>query len=162
MKPVTSRQAGFRKFLGILLLALGALGTGSLLMKEIPLALFGRHTTGLVTRVEIITTSTGSKWVHGRRESRSRSTTQMDLVYSTKEGQPLTVRTTATFRTEAKVGDHHPMVYLPWQPGNAKIYSAKQLWLPMAVGTIFSTACLLGGRRLLRDAPTLAVKRAPS
>lgn len=131
MRTETTKQTRFRIFLGIVLLALGLLGTVSLLMKEISLALFGEHSSGTVQKVEVITTSTSSRWVDGRRQSRSGSSTIMHIAFTTKAGEPFGIKTTATFRTEAKAGDQHPMIYLPWRPQTAKIYSAKQLWLPM-------------------------------
>lgn len=33
------------------------------------------------------------------------------------------------------------MIYLPSHPEKAKIYSARQLWLPMSIGTIFTAVC---------------------
>jgi hypothetical protein len=59
------------------------------------------------------------------------------------------VKTLATFNTEAKEGDQHPMIYLPSKPETAKIYSAKQLWLPMGVGIVFVSVCLALGLRCM-------------
>lgn len=145
----------FRKLLGLGLIALGLLGATSLAMKEIPLALFGEHTQGTVKKVEVIQTSTASNWVHTGRNtrksvSRGGESTFMDIDFTTKTGQPHEVRTLATFHTVAKVGDQHPMVYLPWQPERAKIYSAKQLWMPLCVGTLFSIVCFSLGLFLFR------------
>ena len=160
-----SQAAIFRKLLGVGLLALALLGATSLFIKEVPLALFGEHATGLVKKVEVIQTSTASRWVRngsgGRRaESRGGTSTLMNIEFTTKAGKVVEIRTTATFRTEAKVGDSHPMLYLPWNPENAKIYSAKQLWLPMCVGFIFVGVCSFSGMRLLRvKQPSLATGR---
>jgi hypothetical protein len=140
----------FRKLLGLGLVALGLLGATSLCMKEIPLALFGERSTGTVKKVEVIQTSTATKWESNgsgskRAVSRGGYTTIMHMAFTTKEGKPLEIKTTATFNTEAKVGDQHPMIYLRSKPETAKIYSAKQLWLPMIVGIIFSSVCLILG-----------------
>ena len=55
MNPTLKRTIGF------VLLALGITGVISLCMKEFPLALFGERSTGVVKRVEKVTTSTGSE-----------------------------------------------------------------------------------------------------
>lgn len=150
-----SRAPLFRTLLGLSLLALALLGATSLCLKEIPLALFGEHASGIVTKVEIIQTSTSSD--SGRRGSgfpttvrRGGESTFMHIDFTTKEGKPVSIKTTATFHTEAKVGDKHPILYLPSNPENAKIYSAKQLWLPMGVGFVFVSVCSYFGMRLLR------------
>ena len=153
MKPQTRQQSIFRKAIGMGLISLSLVGICSLSLKEIPLALFGEHTTGVVKQVEVIQTSTASKRRYGRTESRSGHTTIMHLTFNTKEGKPMQSKSTATFHTEAKVGHTHPMIYLPSHPERAQIYSAKQLWLPMTVGVIFSTVTLLLGLRCLRDQP---------
>ncbi|MCB1208131.1 MAG: hypothetical protein KDK97_02330 [Verrucomicrobiales bacterium] len=141
-----SQALVFRKILGIGLLALALLGAVSLAMKDVPLALFGVHTTGIVKKVEVIQTSTSSKWERDgfgpkKAVSRSSHTTLMHMGFTTKEGREMLVKTTATFNTEAKVGDEHPMIYLSSKPETAKIYSAKQLWLPMGIGFIFVMVC---------------------
>lgn len=140
----------FRRVLGAGLIALGLLGAVSLLMKEIPLALFGERSTGIVKKVEKITTSTSSKWVQsgtGAKQANSRGgeSTFMHIAFLTKAGQPIEIKTLATFNTKAKVGDKHLMLYLPSKPENAKIYSAKQLWLPLCVGLIFTSVCSVLG-----------------
>ena len=150
-----SQAAIFRKLLGVALLALALLGATSLSMKEIPLALFGEYANGIVRKVEIIQTSTASKWVGSgsgkRAESRGGQITLMHIRFTTRTGAAVEIKTTATFRTEAKVGDTHPMLYLASNPENAKIYSAKQLWLPMCVGFVFVAICSFLGMRLLRS-----------
>lgn len=150
-----SQPAIFRKLLGLGLLALALLGSTSLCLKEIPLALFGEHASGVVKNVEVIQTSTTSKWEHNgsgsqKAVSRGGSRTLMSIEFTPKDGKPVGIKTTATFHTEAKVGDTHPMLYLPSNPENAKIYSAKQLWLPMVVGFVFVSVCSYLGMRLIR------------
>jgi hypothetical protein len=145
----------FKKLIGFGLIALALLGATSLGMKEIPLALFGERALGTVKKVEEITTSSDTKWekrgFDGKKRAVNRSSdlTFMYVDFTTKEGKPMEVKTLATFHTEAKVGDTHPMIYLPWSPERAKIYSAKQLWLPMIVGLGFVTVTLLVGVRCL-------------
>jgi hypothetical protein len=152
MKPIH-----FRRAIGVGLIALALLGVTSLVMKEYRLALFGERATGVVTKVEKITTGTGFDGTNrnGRRVGARHGgeSTFMYLDLTSREGKTLNVKTLATFNTEAKVGDSHPMIYLPTKPENAKIYSAKQLWLPMCVGTVFSAACFFGGLRLLKPKP---------
>lgn len=155
MTSPSSQASIFRKLIGLGLIALGLLGATSLAMKEIPLALFGEHTQGTVKKVEVIQTSTASKWVNvngtsKRAVSRGGDSTFMYIDFTTREGKPHEVKTLATFNTEAKVGDQHPMVYLPSHPERAKIYSAKQLWLPLCVGTVFSVVCFSLGLFLIR------------
>lgn len=155
----------FWKIVSIGLLALALLGFSSLIKKEYRLAIFGEKSTGIVKKVETITTSTDSKWVQRGNTRvaipRGGDLTFMTIGFMTKAGNPVQVETLATFNTVAKEGDSHPMIYLPATPENAKIYSAKQLWLPMCVGTIFSTVCLALGIWLVRKpAPTAPVRLA--
>lgn len=174
MRFNASQAVIFRKLLGLGLLALALLGATSLCRKEIPLALFGEHAIGMVKKVEVIQTSTASKWERNgfgsqKAVSRGGESTLMSISFTTKEGKPVDIRTTATFHTEAKVGDTHAMVYLPSNPENAKIYSAKQLWLPMSVGFVFVGVCSYLGMRLLRPgkasvrsgSPDVAEQRLP-
>ncbi len=153
MKTAARQQTIFRRIIGTCLIALALVGITALCLKEIPLAFLGEHATGFVKQVEVIQTSTASKWRYGQPESRSGSTTIMHLVHTTKEGKPIESKHTATFHTEAKVGDEHELIYLPWHPQRAMIYSAKQLWLPMTTGVIFSSLCLLLGLRCFGPKP---------
>ena len=157
----------FWKVIGAILLALAGLGVTSLALKEYRLALVGEQTTGIVQKVEKITTSSDSKWItrNGVQISvpRGGESTFMHIAFTTKEGKSVEIETLATFHTQAKEGDTHPMIYLPAHPENAKIYSAKQLWLPMCVGSVFSLGCFFLGLWLLRRSrglraaePTLA------
>ena len=149
MKPIHLRRA-----IGIVLLALALVGVTSLIMKEYRLALFGERATGVVNRVEKITTSSGSSGtIKGGQRVGVRHGSELTFMYidfTTKEGRALQVKTLATFNTEAKAGDSHPMIYLPTKPETAKIYSARQLWLPLCVGSVFSVVCFFGGLLLLR------------
>lgn len=154
----------FRRFIGLALLGLALLGATSLAMKEIPLALFGVHTTGTVKKVEVIQTSSSSQWVRVNGSSkkaikRGGDSTFLHIDFTTQTGEPHQIETLATFNTVAKVGDQHPMVYLPSHPERAKIYSAKQLWLPLCVGSVFTLVCLLLGIFLIRSRPTEALAR---
>ena len=164
MKFNESQALIFRKLLGVALFALALLGASSLFMKEVPLALFGEHATGTVKKVEVIQTSTASKWVRSgsggqRAESRGGFSTLMYIDFSTNAGKAVQIITTATFHTEAKVGDKHPMIYLSSNPENAKLYSAKQLWLPMCVGFSFVGVCSFLGLRLLRSKSAASSKK---
>jgi hypothetical protein len=153
-----SQSRIFRKLIGLGLIALALLGATSLSTKEVPLALFGERSTGVVKKVEVIQTSTKTKWEKkgfGPKKaiSRGSDSTFMHLGFKTKDGLPVEVKTLATFNTEARVGDEHPLIYLPSNPEKAKIYSAKQLWLPMCVGFTFSGLCLMIGLFLIRPSP---------
>jgi hypothetical protein len=155
MSNSSAKSFPFKKLIGIGLIALALVGAVSLCVKEIPLALFGERAAGVVKRVEKIRTSTDSKWekkgFSSTKESVDRGTelTFMYIGFTTKEGKLMEVKTLATFNTEAKEGDTHPMVYLSSNPDRAKIYSAKQLWMPMIVGLGFVTVTLLVGVRCL-------------
>lgn len=143
-----------KRTIGFILLALALTGVISLSVKEYPLALFGERSEGVVSKVEQVTTSSGSEgyYRNGKRHGFKRGSdlTFMYIDFTTSDGQARQVKTLATFHTAAAVGDTHPMIYLPAQPETAKIYSARQLWLPMTVGTVFSIGCSWGGLRLLR------------
>jgi len=106
-----------------------------------------------VRKVEEITTSTSSKWEYrnGQRQAVSRAAPSyfMTLAFTTKDGKPVEVRTLATFNTEAAVGDEHPLLYMPSHPENAKISTARQLWLPMLVGILFTIGCIRLGLWLI-------------
>jgi hypothetical protein len=159
MNTSNAKSFPLKKLIGIGLIALALVGATSLCMKEVPLALFGERAPGVVKRVEKIRTSTNSKWekkgFSSTKESVDRGTelTFMHIGFTTKEGKPMEVKTLATFNTEAKEGDSHPMVYLASNPDRAKIYSAKQLWLPMCVGFGFVTVALFLGVRCLSSQP---------
>jgi hypothetical protein len=159
MSASNAKSFPFKKLIGIGLIALALVGAVSLCMKEIPLVLFGERAAGVVKRVETIRTSTDSKWekkgFSSTKESVDRGTelTFMYIGFTTKAGKPMEVKTLATFNTEAKEGDSHPMVYLASNPERAKIYSAKQLWLPMCVGFVFVTVALLLGFRCMSSKP---------
>lgn len=144
----------FKSIIGIALLAVGSIGVVSLCTKELPLALLGQHSIGRVKRVEIVRSSTGSAGTfrNGTRVGKKLGSnlTYMHLAFTTQDGRAMEVKTLATFNTEAKEGDEHPLIYLPSKPETAKIYSAKQLWLPMGVGIVFSTLFLTGGWFLVR------------
>lgn len=149
-----------RLVIGLTLLALGGLGAWSLATKEFRLAVFGERGTGVVNRVEVITTSTQSKWDSNmsgpkrRRESSSSQSTFLHMTVTTTDGKSVNTKTLATFNTESKVGDQHPVIYLPSKPELAKIYSARQLWLPACIGLVFTSFCLIVGFLLMprRDA----------
>lgn len=74
----------------------------ALATKEIPLAFFGERSTGTVKQVEVIQTSTSSKWEQkgfGPKQAVSRGgqSTFMHIAFTTKEGQPVEIKTLATF-----------------------------------------------------------------
>ena len=143
-----------KRIIGIVLLLLAVTGVVSLSLKEYRLALFGERGTGVVTKVETVTTSTASDgyYRNGRLRGKKYGSdlTFLHLDFATPDGREQHVKTLATFNTAARVGDAQPVIYLPSQPENAKIYSARQLWLPMVVGTVFSAGCALGGLKLVR------------
>lgn len=146
----------FVRLLGAGLLALALVGTVSLAMKELPLALLGERAMGVVSRVEVVQTSSGTrgqKDSFGRRRSESRggSNTFMHIDFTTRAGEHRVIRTLATFNTEARAGDNFPMIYLPSRPETAKVYSARQLWLPMGIGLLVISVSTFLGLRFVRS-----------
>lgn len=140
--------------IAFVLIALGLLGGVSLFKKEGRLVIFGERATGTVRQVEEITASTQATW---GRDNKGRShiikksgpSHLLHMTFTATDGREIEFTTLATFNTETKPGDTHPLVYLPSDPQVAKIASARQLWLPMSVGTIFTALCLGIGIRLL-------------
>lgn len=148
---VQAMHPTLRRIVAITLLALSGLGVYSLSTKEIPLVLFGQSGTGIVNQVEVITHSGKSRWTgNDRRDSGYSHTTILHLTVTTKDGKKTETKTHATFNTETRVGDEHPVIYLPSNPTVAKIYNARQFWLPLCVAVTFTTLCFLGGARLLQ------------
>jgi hypothetical protein len=148
------KRSPLRLAIAIVLVALGLLGGVSVLMKEGRLLVFGERATGTVREVEEITTSTQATWgrdIKGRSHivKRSGPAHLVHLTFVTQDGRNIEFATRATFSTETKPGDTHPLIYLPSSPQLAKIASAKQLWLPMCVGMIFTAVCLGAGVCLL-------------
>jgi hypothetical protein len=94
--------------------------------------------------------------------NRGSELTFMQIAFNTKEGKPMQIETLATFNTPAKVGDEHPLVYLAAHPENARIYSAKQLWLPMCVGFVFVAVCAFLGLRCLSSKPFFPTPGRPT
>ena len=163
-----SRTSPLPRVLGLALLALGVLGSLSLSMKEIPLAVFGKKATGRVHQVEVVDNKGRSKWltkngVKQHKYGASEPSYIMHISFATLAGRTVEMETLSTFHTVARVGDEHPMIYLPWQPENAKIYSARQLWLPLTVGVFFTSLCLVVGGCLVRGwKPRKSGRRGPA
>lgn len=142
------------RFFGWLMLVAGLLFFTALISKEGRLIVFGRKATATVEKVTRIQKNNGElvRNSSGRVVSRREASVShiMHLTYLTQEGVKAQFDTAATFNTEAKVGDVHPIVYLASNPARAKIATARQLWLPAMVGLIVSTGCLGIGLFLLR------------
>lgn len=145
-----------RRIISWFMLAFAVLGIYSLSIKEYRLALVGVRGTGVVDKVEVITTSTtstinaNSSNPNKRRVRHGSQSTILHMTVTTQEGKTSQIKTHATFNTEAKVGDRFEMIYLPSKPDVAKIYNARQFWLPMMIGTIVTAFCLVVGLLFVR------------
>lgn len=138
------------------MLAFAVLGICSLSSKEYRLAIFGVRGTGVVDKVEVITTSStttinaNSADPSKRRIRHGSQSTILHMTVTTQEGKTTQIKTHATFNTEAKAGDRFEMIYLPAKPDVAKICNARQFWLPMMIGTIVTGFCLMVGLLFVR------------
>ena len=145
-----------RRVIGWGLVLLGVLGVCSLTMKQGRLLLFGERATATVKSLEV-TTSTkllSKHDSHGQLRTgdrrRTSTSTHILLTYTTKEGLAAECETRALMGTVTKEGDLHPILYLRSDPRTACIVSARQLWMPMLMGTLFSGFALLFGLLSLR------------
>ena len=150
--PLAKNRGCFR-FVSWALLLFGILCLGRLVW-DLRLAVTGSIADGAITKITMRTSYGGSSGRRRDGESEesyrkrtNRASTSYDLLvrFTPQGGEPRDFQTVATFGHDAKVGDAVKVIYLPGDPGSAEIYSAKQVWLPMAVGFIVTTLCLGGG-----------------
>ena len=139
------------------LLAFAVLGLGRVVW-DLRLGMMGVIADGIVTQIEIKHTSGGAvmrragelESDYQSRRRRKESTTQYATVrFTPAGGEPRDFKTVCTFGRELKKGDAVKVIHLASDPGVAEIYSAKQLWLPIGVGTVVSLLCGGGGWLLL-------------
>lgn len=157
MSSAPRKNSGFLLF-GIILLVAGVFFLGAVIWNQGRLALFGKRADGVVQEI-IETTQTsaasrreGESLQSYRERSRRKSTRYTLRVQFVPEGgAPAEFSTTSTFGHDIMEGGKVRVVYLPGDPAGAEIDSAKQLWLPMAVGFVVSAVCLGGGTVLLRQ-----------
>lgn len=155
MSSAPRKKSGSLIF-GIILLAAGIFFLGAVIWNQGRLALFGKRADGVVREI-IETTHTsatsrreGESLQSYRERSRRKSTRYTLRVQFVPEGgTPAEFSTTSTFGHDIAEGGKVRVVYLPGNPAGAEIDSAKQLWLPMAVGLTVSAVCLGGGVFLL-------------
>ncbi|MCB1233229.1 MAG: DUF3592 domain-containing protein [Verrucomicrobiae bacterium] len=135
---------------GILLIA-GLFFLGALIWNQGRLAVFGKITEGVVTEVTTRVSYGSSPRKAGEsmeslsQRSAPAVTHDLHLRFTPENGEPVDIVTVSTFGHSLKEGDGVKLIYLPGDPAHAEIYSARQLWLPMIVGSIVSTLCLWGG-----------------
>ena len=142
-----SPSRGVVLFFGWSLLLLTVLFLGRLVL-DARLAAFGVIADGAVTKIEMNTTYGGSSSRRtsgsGYRRGKSDASTSYHATvrFAPAGEEPRDFKTVSTFGHELKVGDAVKVIHLPWNPGAAEIYSAKQLWLPLGVGV---TVTLISG-----------------
>jgi hypothetical protein len=159
MNPKSQKMS---RFFGWLLLTAGVFFFTVLIAKEGRLIVFGKKATAQVQSVKKVQKNNGEVKRNNRGTVVSRRGPSishvMHLTYKTQDGADAAFDTSATFNTEARVGDVHPIVYLPSDPSKAKIATMRQLWLPATVGLTVSLTCLAVGWFLLRlsSLPSLA------
>ncbi|MCB1094703.1 MAG: DUF3592 domain-containing protein [Verrucomicrobiae bacterium] len=141
---------------GFIFLAAGLFFLGATLLGEARLAVFGEKTEGVVTKV----TSRVSYSSSPRKKGESHASYQdrsgpsvtyvLSVAFTTAHGSPEAFDTVSTWGHEMKEGDTVEVVYLPKHPATAEIYSARQLWLPLAVGSVVTLTTLGIGGMLIR------------
>jgi hypothetical protein len=158
MNKGLSQNRGCMGFAGWALLIGGLLFLTSA-VNQTRLPLFGKKTEGVITKIEEKTSYSNVSRRDGEsRESyreRSRrqgtSTSYFCLVRYTPEGaEPVEFKTRSTFGHDSKEGDAVPVIYLPSNPMNAEINTAKQVWMPLAIGYNVSLVCIGLGWFLLK------------
>jgi len=146
----------FGLFIGIALMVMNGLMLANLIWKDVRLAVFGKHATAEVIKINESTSTErvrkrdSSGRLRDTDETRTSTSHRMELAFKTEDGQPILFETLATFNTVTKVGEKHPVVYMASDPMRAEINSAKQLWLLMLIGFTFSVLFLGGGYLLTR------------
>lgn len=145
------------RFFGILLVAAGVFFLGAVLRNPGRLVAWGARTQGEVVEVTEKSSSSATSRREGEsrqayRERRQRKSTRyfLRVRFTAADGVPAEFTTTSTFGHVLKTGDAVGVVYLPGDPSEAEIDSSRQLWLPLATGTLLGSACLAGGVLLLR------------
>ena len=137
--------------LGWAFLLFGLLGMFSVVTKDMRVAVFGHKASATVEKVTERHSSSSRISGDGKTRTNTSSVSRMmHLRFQTTDGKPANFETTSTFNTEAKVGDTHPILYLPGDTTRAEINTLRQLWLPMFVGTSVSCVCLGIGYLVLR------------
>jgi hypothetical protein len=143
--------------LGWTLIVFGLFFLAVVVFKDAPLALFGRIAEGEIIRITERTSSDHSPRRRGESRASYRARTRkggvshvLTLRYAPAGEAARDIETLATWGFSEKVGDRVQVIYLPDEPDDAEIYSAKQLWLPLATGCTVTTLCLVGGGFIVR------------
>lgn len=154
---------GLRRFFGVMLLLFGLLGIFSLVSKEGRLLVSGKRAEGVVEKViEKVSRSTSTNtydYAKGKYVQKGGGVTyDMMMRFTAADGQSVLAKISAMFYVVPKVGDRHPILYLPASPMTAKVESLRQFWLPMMVGVTVTSLSLGGAWWLLlrRRKPALA------
>jgi hypothetical protein len=129
------------------------------LLLDLRLALFGKTTEGIVTRIEEKTSSshTTRRSNESVSEYRRRSANTTGGIsyypwvrYQPAEGASVEFKTLSTFGHDVTVGTAVKVIYLASNPQKAQIFQFKQVWAPIIIGSIFTTGCIILGFILLR------------
>lgn len=157
---------GLRRFFGVMLLLFGLLGVASLAFKEGRLLASGQRTEGVVEKVIEKHSRTTTDRVYDSKTGTTRYVTRgggvtydMMMRFTTAGGESVLAKISAMFYVVPKVGDRHPILYLPASPMTAKVESVRQFWMPMMVGVTVTSLSLGGAWWLLlrRRKPALTM-----
>ncbi len=141
MDVVVKRRSSAPLVFGLLLLLMGAFFSGVVAFRDAPLALFGLRTGAVVEKVTEEPNHTSRK---------SRPSYRLHLLFTLPNGESARFDSLSTWGHTLQAGDEVAIIYRPGPPLRGEVYSARQLWLPLATGTIASAVCLLGGYAILR------------
>lgn len=127
----TRRPRRLGAWLSWLLVLFGAALLSLLILRDARLALLGeREVEGLVMEP-----------ADGQRFSQKR----FEVTFQPKQGDRVTFPTASTCGSKFEPGQVVPVVYLASHPERAQIDTARQVWLPLAAGGLFSSGMLGAG-----------------
>ncbi len=127
----TRRPRMLGAWLSWLLILLGAALLSLLILRDARLALLGeREVEGLVLEPAA---------------GQSFSQKRFEVSFQPKQGDKVTFRTASTCGLKFEPGQVVPVVYLASHPERAQIDSARQVWMPLAIGGLFSCGMLGAG-----------------
>lgn len=143
MEVVAQRRSSAPLVFGLLLLLMGTFFLSVVVFRDAPVALFGIKAGAVVEKVTEEPRRTTSR--------NSGPSHRLHLLFTLPDGEPARFDSLSTWGLTLQAGDEVPIIYRPGPPLHAEVYSARQLWLPLATGTVVSTICLLGGYFILRS-----------
>ncbi len=129
------------RFFGWIFLLAGLLLLGLVLFRDARLALFGVRGEGVVEHVKVTHTSSHQA-SNGKPGKRSPSYTLTVAHQPPGALEPVRFKTNSTYGHVHELGHVVPLVYFPAKPSSAQINTARQLWLPLMTGAVFSILLL--------------------